>query len=67
MDTSLRSLAPQSAALLAFSLGLSRLHQDDHALLAAALPLYDALYAWCRDAAGERHGWNPDLLVGAAP
>jgi len=34
---------------------------------AAALPLYDALYAWCRDAAGERHGWNPDLLVGAAP
>jgi rhodanese-related sulfurtransferase len=66
-DTDRLDLAPQSAGLLAFSLGLSRLHQDDHALLAAALPLYDALYAWCRDAAGERHGWNPDLLVGAAP
>ena len=65
-DTDRLDLAPQSAGLLAFSLGLSRLHQDDHAMLAAALPLYDALYAWCRDAAGERHGWNPDLPVGAA-
>ena len=65
-DTDRLDLAPQSAGLLAFSLGLSRLHGDDHALLAAALPLYDALYAWCRDAAGERHGWNPDLMTGAA-
>lgn len=66
-DTDRLDLAPQSAGLLAFSLGLSRLHHDDHAMLAAALPLYDALYAWCRDAADERHGWNPDLLAGAAP
>lgn len=66
-DTDRLDLAAQSAGLLAFSLGLSRLHQqDDQAMLAAALPLYDALYAWCREAAGERHGWNPDLMTGAA-
>jgi hypothetical protein len=64
-DTDRLDLAPQAAGLLAFSLGLSRLHGEDHAMLAAALPLYDALYAWCREAGGERHGWNPDLLAGA--
>jgi rhodanese-related sulfurtransferase len=58
-DTDRLDLAPQSAGLLAFSLGLSKLHADDHAMLQAALPLYDALYAWCRHAQGERHGWEP--------
>jgi rhodanese-related sulfurtransferase len=62
-DTDRLDLAPQSAGLLAFSLGLSRLHAaDDHAMLEAAMPLYDALYAWCRSAQGEPHSWNPDLL-----
>jgi rhodanese-related sulfurtransferase len=57
-DTDRLALAPQSAGLLAFSLGLSRLHgDDDHAMLTAAMPLYDALYAWCRGAQGERHSW----------
>jgi rhodanese-related sulfurtransferase len=65
-DTGRLELAPQSAGLLAFSLGLSRLHPDDHAMLEAALPLYDALYAWCRQAQRESHGWNPDLLRGPA-
>jgi hypothetical protein len=65
-DTDRLDLAPQSAGLLAFSLGLSRLHADDHAMLAAALPLYDALYAWCQGAQGESHGWNPAAMVGAA-
>jgi rhodanese-related sulfurtransferase len=23
---------------------------------------YDALYAWCREAAREAHGWNPAAL-----
>jgi hypothetical protein len=55
-DTGRPELAPQSAGLLAVSLGLSRLHANDHALLEAALPLYDALYAWCRGAQGEAHG-----------
>jgi rhodanese-related sulfurtransferase len=62
-DTDHLELAAQSAGLLALSLGLSRLHAaDDHAILAAAMPLYDALYAWCRDKASaqdEAHNWKP--------
>ena len=47
-DTDRLSLAPQAAGLLAVSLGLSRLHAaDDQAMLAAAMPVYDALYEWC--------------------
>ena len=65
-DTDRLELAPQSAGLLAFSLGLSRLHaEDDHAMLEAAMPLYDALYAWCRDAQGEPHNWKPGTMTGA--
>ncbi|MBI5278973.1 MAG: chromate resistance protein [Burkholderiales bacterium] len=47
-DTGRLDLAAQSAGLLAISQGLSHLHADDHAMLQAALPVYDALYAWCR-------------------
>ena len=66
-DTDRLDFAPQSAGLLAFSLGLSRLHaDDDHAMLEAAMPLYDALYAWCRDAKGEPHNWKPETMTGAA-
>lgn len=66
-DTDRLGLAPQSAGLLAFSLGLSRLHaDDDHAMLEAAMPLYDALYAWCRDVQGEPHSWKPETMTGAA-
>jgi rhodanese-related sulfurtransferase len=62
-DTDRLDLAPQSAGLKAFSLGLSRLHADDDlAMLEAAMPLYDALYAWCREAQGEPHSWNPDAM-----
>lgn len=58
-DTARIGLAPQCAGLLAVSLGLSRLHpQDDHAMLLAALPVYDALYAWCREARDETHTWK---------
>jgi rhodanese-related sulfurtransferase len=66
-DTGRPELAAQSAGLLAISLGLSQLHRDDQAMLRAALPVYDALYAWCRDAQGETHNWNPDLMKGARP
>ena len=69
-DTDCLELAPQSAGLLAFSLGLSRLHASDgHAMLEAAMPLYDALYAWCYDkvlAQDEPHSWKPETLQGAA-
>jgi rhodanese-related sulfurtransferase len=62
-DTGRPDLAPQSAGLLAVSLGLARLHADDHAVLDAALPVYDALYAWCRSDPGRA---NLDAAKGAA-
>jgi rhodanese-related sulfurtransferase len=65
-DTSRPELAPQSAGLLAVSLGLSRLHVDDHAMLAAAMPVYDALYEWCRNAQNERHNWVTHTASGVA-
>jgi rhodanese-related sulfurtransferase len=49
-DTARLDLAPQSAGLLAVSLGLARNFADDAAMLEAAMPVYDALYAWCREA-----------------
>jgi hypothetical protein len=53
-DTGTDSSA-QAAGLLALSVGLSRMHRDDHTQLAAAMPLYDALYRWARDGSGETH------------
>ena len=72
-DTDHLALEPQCAGLLAMSLGLSRLHTDDHAMLEAAMPLYDALYAWCASEARavwqgtkpETHNWNPETMPGA--
>lgn len=57
-DTDRPDVAPEAAGLLAISLGLSRLHSDDHAQLNAGMAVYDALYRWCRDAQGERHDWS---------
>ncbi|MBE7367482.1 chromate resistance protein ChrB domain-containing protein [Ramlibacter pallidus] len=64
-DTSRLDLTAQSGGLLALSLGLSRLHADDHAMLQAALPLYDALYAWCREGRGETHSWTAHAAAAA--
>lgn len=55
-DTGKLDLAPQCAGLLAASLGFSRMFRDDRVQLDAAMPLYDALYRWSRDAAEETHG-----------
>ena len=70
-DTDRLELAPQAAGLLALSLGLSALHAtDDLAMLEAAMPLYDALFAWCRgEVTGqtERHSWTPDSLKATQP
>jgi len=57
-DTDRLDLAPQSPGLLAISLGLSRNIADDHEMLRHGMVLYDALYAWCQSAHGERHGWE---------
>jgi rhodanese-related sulfurtransferase len=56
-DTSRHDLAPESAGLLAASLGYSRMYKEDLAQLEASMALYDALYRWCRDAQGESHDW----------
>lgn len=61
-DTDRLGLTPQAAGLLSISLGMSRTHNDDHAMLAVMLPVYDALYAWCCDAVAgqdEQHNWKP--------
>jgi len=49
-DTDRLDLAPQSAELLATSLALSQRYADDHEMLEHAMPVYDALYASCRNA-----------------
>ena len=61
-DTDALNLAPQSAGLLAISLGFSRNIADDHAMLDAMTPVYDALYRWVLDAVAatdEKHNWKP--------
>ncbi len=62
-DTGHLELAPQSAGLLAVSLGLSRNFADDHAMLKQGMVMYDALYAWCKDGQSETHHWNPATTV----
>jgi rhodanese-related sulfurtransferase len=56
-DTSRHDLEPQCAGLFAISLGLSRNFDDDHAMLAHGLTLYDALYTWCLALQDETHNW----------
>ena len=43
-----RDATPQSRGLLAVAEGFSLLGLDDHRQLELSLPVYDALYAWCR-------------------
>lgn len=59
-DTNRLHLAPQAAGLAAVSLGLSRLHANDHEMLERGMIVYDALYAWCKEGKDEVHTWNPD-------
>jgi rhodanese-related sulfurtransferase len=57
-DTAHPELAPEAAGLHAISLGLSALAgDDDHGLLRQGFAVYDALFAWLRFAADERHNW----------
>ena len=64
-DTAQLHLAPESAGLLAISLGLSRQYDDDLRQIEAGMALYDAFYLWCRDATEETHNW-PALTSGRA-
>jgi hypothetical protein len=38
---------PEARGLLAIAEGFGLVFDDDHAILAAELPVYDALHAWC--------------------
>jgi rhodanese-related sulfurtransferase len=58
-DTNRPDLAPQSAGLVALSLGLSALYANDHEMLEHGMTMYDALYAWCASEKNEVHTWNP--------
>ena len=56
-DTGRPDLSPEAPGLMAASLGLSRMFDDDLAQLNAGMLLYDAFYRWCRDATTETHNW----------
>ena len=46
---------PQSAGLKAIAEGFSYVEADDQRQLELELPVYDALYAWCRHELESRH------------
>jgi len=62
-DTDTLDRSAQAPGLLAISLGLGANIANDQQLLETALPIYDALYTWCRSLSGERHGWNPQSVL----
>jgi rhodanese-related sulfurtransferase len=56
-DTGTLDRSREAPGLLAISLGLSATISDDLLLLEQAMPMYDALYAWCKTARNETHSW----------
>ena len=48
-DTDDRSAAPEGDGLRAIATGFSRLGHDDFGLMGLEFPVYDALYAWCKE------------------
>ena len=58
-DTNRHDLTPQSAGLLAISMGLRDLSPDDHKVLEHGFVIYDALYAWASRRKAEPHSWPP--------
>jgi rhodanese-related sulfurtransferase len=61
-DNARFDVAPESAGLLAASLGLSHLAgEDDNAMLRHAFVIYDGLYAFAAHAAAETHNWPPKV------
>jgi hypothetical protein len=58
-DTDRHDLTPQSAGLLAISMGLRDLSPDDHEVLSRGFVIYDALYAWASKRQDETHSWPP--------
>ncbi|MER9296746.1 chromate resistance protein [Mesorhizobium sp. M0621] len=58
-DTDRHDLTPQSAGLLAISMGLRDVTPDDHEVLKHGFVIYDALYAWASGRRAETHSWPP--------
>jgi hypothetical protein len=52
-DTDAKDLTPESRGLEAIATGFHLAYQDDHELLERELPVYDALYAYCRQRVQE--------------
>lgn len=48
-DTDAKDLTPESRGLEAIAEGFRLVYQDDYEQLERELPVYDALYAWCRE------------------
>ena len=61
-DTGVPALSPQSPGLVAVSLGLSQMFDDDATMLKWGMLVYDSLFAWLSKARAERHGWEPEKL-----
>ncbi|MBX4868559.1 chromate resistance protein [Rhizobium bangladeshense] len=65
-DTDRHDLTPQSAGLLAISMGLRDVTPDDHDVLKHGFVIYDALYAWASRRKTETHSWPPAMKPTAA-
>ena len=65
-DTDKHNLTPQSAGLLAISMGLRDVTPDDHEVLRHGFVIYDALYAWAAGRQAETHSWPPAMTPNAA-
>lgn len=60
-DTDRLGLTPQSAGLLAQSLGLSAKFLNDHEMLEHGIAMYDAFYAWCRSCQDQPHNRSEEV------
>ena len=65
-DTNRHDLTPQSAGLLAISMGLRDVTPDDQEVLRHGFVIYDALYAWAKGRQAEAHSWPPAMTSSAA-
>jgi hypothetical protein len=65
-DADRHNLTPQSAGLLAISMGLRDLSPNDHEVLKRGFIIYDALYAWASGRKTETHSWPPNMNPAAA-
>lgn len=65
-DTNRHDLTPQSAGLLAISMGLRDVTPDDQEVLRHGFVIYDALYAWAKGRQAEAHSWPPSMAPSAA-